>query len=94
MAELPHGGVDLLGPLEIAHVARPLDHDEFCVRDGFLELAGDGQRLAGIRVPPKQQGGDGDLSQQLAQIGFGHDVQLHPQGGWADVDGHGGEQQR
>ena len=44
VAEVPHGGVDLLGSLQVAHVARPLDHDELCVRDGLLELAGDGQR--------------------------------------------------
>ena len=41
---------------------------------------------------PEEQGGNGDVGQQVAQVGFGHDGQLPPQGGGADVGGDGGEQ--
>ena len=41
-------GVDPFGPLEIAHVASPLDHHELRQRDRLLELARDGERRASI----------------------------------------------
>ena len=76
----------------MTHVACALDHDECSVRDRLLELAGDDERGARIRAPPDQQSGDGDLRQQVAQIGLGHDGQLARESGGADVGGDGGEQ--
>src|SRR5688572_6563423 len=64
-AELAHGLVDLLGPLEIAELARARDHDELRVRDRVLELACDAERRTRVELAPDQQGRRGDAGQQV-----------------------------
>ena len=58
----------------------------------FWKLAGDAERRADILAPPDQERGDGDMRQQIGQVGLGHDGRLVPEGGGADVGGDGGEQ--
>ena len=83
--ELADSVIHPLGTLEVTHMARALDHDEFRVRDRRLELARDDEWRARIVLSPDQQSGDGDVWQQVAQIRLGHDGQLAPQGARADV---------
>ena len=42
--ELAHGLIHPLRLLKVAHVTSALEHDEFCVRDRFVELARDAER--------------------------------------------------
>ncbi len=90
--ELATRFVHSLGTFEMAQVARAPDHDECRVRDRLLELARDEEGRAHVVLPPDQQGGDGDVRQQVAQVSLGHDGQLAPEGGRAHVGGDVGEQ--
>ena len=63
------------------------EHDELRVRDRCVELVGDAERRAGVELAPDEQGGHGDLGEQVALIGLGHHEQLRLQALRADSRG-------
>src|SRR5215203_5796050 len=87
-AELAHGLVELLRPLEVADVPGAGDHYELRVRDRLLEAACDAERRTRVQLAPDQQGWHCDAGQQVALVGLGYHEQQRPDALAADVGGH------
>lgn len=75
-AEVASGVVDLRWGLEVADVAAIGDHEGRGVRNRLLEPVCDAERRPHVELAPDQEGGYGDVWQQVALVCVGHREQL------------------